>query len=143
MTRQRFYLGILLLYAVVVGVITLKPAAPSDALPATWIPLLQIWRIVTNAETSVYADIGQVVGNIVLFVPLGWLLPMISARLRTPARAVAMAAACSIVIELTQLFALRGRSPATDDVLLNTFGALVGAIMFFAPRALPDPTEEA
>jgi glycopeptide antibiotics resistance protein len=68
-----------------------------------------------------------------LFVPLGWLLPMIWPQLRSLQRVVVAAAASSIAIELVQ-FAIPGRSPTTDDVLLNTVGGLIGAIMFFAPR---------
>jgi glycopeptide antibiotics resistance protein len=133
MTRQGFYSAILVAYALALAYITLWPTAAVGESSFRWVPLVEIWRIVTNAGGA-YADIGQVAGNIALFVPLGWLLPMVSRRLRRPLRPVVVGAACSALIELSQLLVVTGRSPASDDVLLNTAGALVGSIMFFAPR---------
>jgi glycopeptide antibiotics resistance protein len=133
MSRQRFYSAILVAYSLALAYITLRPTAGTGDSSFSWVPLVEIWRIVTNANGA-YADVGQVAGNIALFVPLGWLLPMVSRRLRRPLRAVAVGAACSALIELSQLLFVAGRSPASDDVLLNTAGALVGSIMFFAPR---------
>jgi glycopeptide antibiotics resistance protein len=127
--------GILLLYLVALAVITLKPRAAAEGLPLRWVPFVQIWEIMRASGRSIYSSIGEVAGNIVLFVPLGWLLPMISSRVRSARLVVAIGAACSIVVELSQLLFVPGRSPATDDVILNTVGALIGVIMFLAPRA--------
>jgi glycopeptide antibiotics resistance protein len=132
-SHRAFYGGILALYAVLVGLITLRPLPSSSSAPS-WVPLVQIWRVLTSPEGSTYVDVGALAGNIALFVPLGWLLPMIWTQL-SPGRVVAIGAACSIGIELSQLLMIEGRSPTTDDVLLNTLGTLIGVIMFFAPRA--------
>jgi glycopeptide antibiotics resistance protein len=119
-------------YAVTLGVITLR-ALPETGGSSSWIPFVTIWRLLTESGPNSYFTIGSLVGNMALFVPLGWLLPMIWPQLRSLQRVVVAAAACSIAIELVQ-FAIPGRSPTTDDVLLNTAGGLIGAIMFFAPR---------
>jgi glycopeptide antibiotics resistance protein len=128
--RKVFFLAVAAVYAAVVAVLTLR----SGGGPArgTWIPFAQIWPMLTNG-VRVYSA-GQVLGNVAMFVPFGWLLPLLVRSFRSYVRIGLLAAACSAAIELIQLLFLSGRSPTTDDVILNTFGAIVGAFMFFAPR---------
>lgn len=126
------YLVLLAVYAVALGVITLR-ALPETGASASWVPFVTIWHLLAESGGDSYFNVGSVVGNIALFIPLGWLLPMVWSELRSLPRVVVTAAACSIAIELVQ-FAIPGRFPTTDDVLLNTVGGLIGAIMFFAPR---------
>jgi len=132
MSRRCVYIVLLAVYAVALSVITLRAQHPGTGASATWVPLTGIWHLLTESEGNTYLDVGSVVGNIVLFVPLGWLLPMVWPQLQSLRRVVVLVAACSIAIELAQ-FAVPGRTPTTDDVLLNTVGGLIGAIMFFAP----------
>jgi len=134
-TRRTFYVILLGIYAVMVGLITLAPITGSLSTAPSWIPLAQIWYLLTSPQEAFYTSIGQVAGNVALFVPLGWLLPAIWKQLRSASRTGAVAATCSIGIELYQLLALTGRSPATDDVLLNTAGAVLGTGMFLAARS--------
>lgn len=61
--------------------------------------------------------------NIVLFIPLGILLPAVSAKVRLPG-AVLAGVFFSLLIELSQLF--NNRSTDVDDLLLNLLGALLG-----------------
>jgi glycopeptide antibiotics resistance protein len=69
--------------------------------------------------------VQNVCGNIALFIPIGVLAVL---SLRWPAWAVTTAAAVfSAAIELAQL-TVGGRWVDVDDVLLNTVGALVGAL---------------
>jgi glycopeptide antibiotics resistance protein len=131
-SRSRFFATILVLYGLVVAAITLTPG--TESAPPSWIPFTQIYDVL-NGPGGAYADAGQLLGNIVLFVPLGWLLPMTWPSLRSPLRIVAVGAACSAAIELSQLLVIVGRSPSVDDIILNILGALIGAVMFFAPRA--------
>ena len=126
------YVILLLIYAVAVGVITLRPI-PGETFTATWVPFAEIWHLLTDPEAETYLNLASVAGNVALFVPLGWLLPMIWRQLRSVKRVVIVAAACSITIELIQ-YGIPGRTPTTDDVLLNVAGGLIGAIMFLAPQ---------
>lgn len=65
----------------------------------------------------------NLLGNMVMFLPVGFLLPLaVRLRFRT---AVASCAVLSAMIELVQL--LMSRSLDVDDVLLNTLGGAVGA----------------
>jgi glycopeptide antibiotics resistance protein len=74
----------------------------------------------------------QMIGNIVAFVPLGVLLPLVLARPRWSAAIVlASAVALSVAIELGQLavslhLGYGYRAADIDDVILNTLGAMLG-----------------
>lgn len=67
-------------------------------------------------------------GNVVMFVPIGLLLPLATRwrrwrRLRT----IGACATLSVVVEALQLAA--GRAVDIDDVLLNTAGGALGAVL--------------
>ena len=65
--------------------------------------------------------------NIVLFIPLGILLPAVSAKVRLPDVLLA-GGFFSLLIELSQLF--NNRSTDIDDLLLNMLGALLGYLVW-------------
>ncbi|HEX8498149.1 MAG TPA: VanZ family protein [Actinomycetales bacterium] len=68
---------------------------------------------------------ANIVGNVALFVPLGLLgAPALGWRSR---RVVAGAGLLSVAIELSQM--TTGRTADIDDVLLNTLGAVIGAVV--------------
>ncbi|MBQ2953252.1 MAG: VanZ family protein [Clostridia bacterium] len=68
---------------------------------------------------------SQLLGNVLLFMPWGFCLPLLWRRFRRPLRMVGMALALTCSIELVQLFI--GRYVEVDDILLNASGALLGA----------------
>jgi glycopeptide antibiotics resistance protein len=74
----------------------------------------------------------QLIGNVVAFVPLGVLLPLVLSRPRWSAAIVFVSAiALSAAIELGQLavslhLGYGYRAADIDDVILNTFGAMLG-----------------
>lgn len=77
-------------------------------------------------------------GNVVMFVPLGILLPACFAPLRRFGRCMAAAAAVILAVELAQLFTLLGVCDV-DDLLLNTAGAAAGWLLYAGIRKLlPD-----
>jgi hypothetical protein len=65
----------------------------------------------------------NVVGNIAMFVPLGWLVALVAERRRLLIAAIA-GFGVSVTIEVTQW--LIGRVSDIDDVILNGIGALLG-----------------
>lgn len=70
----------------------------------------------------------QIVGNLLVLAALGFFAPLRFPTLASLPRIVALAAACSILIETTQ-YALRlDRVSSVDDVLLNTAGATLAAL---------------
>ena len=96
------------------------------------------------AGSSVPAFCGyNAKGNLLLFLPLGLLVPLIWKRL-SMWKGILIAIGLSVAIEILQLFSRSwGSYRATDinDVLLNVFGAFIGlAIVFllrFTARSLP------
>lgn len=66
--------------------------------------------------------------NILLFVPLGFLLPMIWPKSNKFSSALLYGAFFSLLIEVSQL--VNFRQPDVDDLILNTLGAMIGYIAF-------------
>ncbi len=79
------------------------------------------------------SDVFFVVGNVAMFVPLGWLVALLVRRFRV-LKAVVAGFLLSTSIEVTQLFV--GRVSDVDDVILNTLGALLGACLSLLFRAV-------
>jgi hypothetical protein len=81
--------------------------------------------------TAAFGDgsLWQVIGNVLLLCPLGALLPLRVRRLRTLLRIALAALAASVLVEGTQYLIHTGRVTSTDDVLLNTAGATLGAAL--------------
>ena len=70
----------------------------------------------------------NVVGNVLAFMPCGFLLPAISRRCRRIYYAVPVGFLISFLIECTQLI-FRVGSFDVDDLMLNTLGVLLGFIL--------------
>ncbi|MFD9942010.1 VanZ family protein [Nonomuraea sp. NPDC059023] len=71
----------------------------------------------------------QVGGNLLVFAALGGLLPVRSARFTSLARIALIAALASMTVESLQYGLRLGRDSATDDVLVNTAGAVLAAVI--------------
>jgi glycopeptide antibiotics resistance protein len=67
-------------------------------------------------------------GNIVLFVPIGIFLPLLNMKYKRVLVLTAASIALIAVVELIQLLSKVG-SFDVDDIILNTFGALLGLVM--------------
>lgn len=68
-------------------------------------------------------------GNVLLFVPLGYLLPACFQKLRGLFRSMLTALVLLLTVELTQMLTLRGTCDV-DDLILNLFGALLGYVFW-------------
>lgn len=71
----------------------------------------------------------NLLGNVVLFVPGGYLLPRLFPRLRPFWRFLLLSFGLLLLIEITQLFSLRGRLDV-DDLILNLIGLHLGYIFY-------------
>lgn len=67
----------------------------------------------------------NLLGNIIGFIPFGILLPLLLKRARTFKKFFFYAISGIVLIELIQLFTLRG-SFDIDDLILNMLGSLIG-----------------
>ena len=73
-------------------------------------------------------DVASYLLNVVLFVPLGFLLPLIWENENRFWKILLAGVSFSLLIELSQLLNLR--STDIDDLLLNTLGAVIGFVLF-------------
>jgi glycopeptide antibiotics resistance protein len=74
----------------------------------------------------------NVIGNIILFIPLGLFLPFFSYKYRSLIHVIVLASICSCSIEIIQLierFFGIYRFVDIDDLILNTTGAILGCII--------------
>lgn len=71
----------------------------------------------------------EIAGNLLVFASLGLLAPVRLAALARTRRVIALAAACSILVETAQYVLPLDRVASVDDVLLNTAGAALAALV--------------
>ncbi len=88
--------------------------------------IFAIWRHVVIEQY----DIMQAFLNLLLFVPMGYLLPYIFDLFKKGVgRTTLVAFACSLIIENLQLIFRRGFYDF-DDLIFNTLGGLLGAVIY-------------
>jgi glycopeptide antibiotics resistance protein len=120
------------LYAAVLVVVTLAPIRWRPDLGryrGNWKPqLVPIWNLVVRLRDGDRALVilGGAAGNVALFLPLGFLLPLLMPRLDRLWRTVGAGLALSTAIELTQLAFPGVRRSDVNDVLMNTLGTALG-----------------
>ncbi|MFF3503638.1 VanZ family protein [Streptomyces sp. NPDC003247] len=96
------------------------------------------WYGQINFVPLLTADI-TIVANVIMMVPAGFLLPLLSRHATSPKRAALMTAAVSLTVEAAQLLSYialnNGRSVDVNDVLANALGGLAGyALVTYALR---------
>lgn len=74
--------------------------------------------------------IEQLLMNIIMIVPLGFIVPVVFKSLRKWWKTGISVAVFITCIETIQYFI--GRSADVDDLIMNTFGGLIGYVIFFA-----------
>lgn len=89
--------------------------------------------------------LGEQVGNVLLFLPFGAMLPLLRPRLDRLWRVMALGAVTSLGIELVQVAMPDIHRADVNDVLLNTLGAGLGWLALRArerhARSGPDPDD--
>ncbi len=113
--------------------LTLVRFPQPGALP-NWVPFKTI---------AYYAHLGglpmwrNVAGNLIAFVPLGFLVPALRRDWRSLILVAALSFAASVLIELIQYLSAQ-RVADVDDVFLNTLGGILGYVAFLiAARVWP------
>lgn len=98
-------------------------------------------RLLDSANTAlVRVAVINLYGNVIMFIPLGFLLPKVSAKQRKLWKTLLTTALTVTLVEVLQLFSLRG-SCDVDDLILNVLGAAVGYAFhknFAEKRDVPD-----
>jgi glycopeptide antibiotics resistance protein len=105
--------------------LTLTPAGGSGW--AWGAPLTELRWYATGLDSE--ATVLQLVGNLVLLIPLAVLAVLRRPRLGTPPRLAALAVAAGAGIELLQWALPLGRVVSPVDAALNATGALAGGLV--------------
>lgn len=102
---------------------------------SSWKPGDTLWRMLWAWEhgTPYQMDFAlrNLVGNVLLFIPLGVFLPAIWRKQRRWWTCLLTVIVLITCVELTQLFTTLG-SADVDDVILNSLGAMLGYLGWWA-----------
>jgi len=138
--RKEFHIFLLFLYVLMIVRGVIFPMRSYDGgpvsvyveLPTMYPPRINImpFTFITDYYPGWQVN---VFGNIILFIPVGFLFPLVFRRINTFAKAVVFGLGFTCTIEFVQLF-LRDRCTDVDDLILNTLGAAIGALVFFEIR---------
>ena len=103
-----------------------------------WHTVGNYWDVLTRPEyymekwgaASIYRYQARfawvnILGNVAMFVPLGAFLPSMWQRLQRAWKAIPVGLLAITLVEICQLFTLRGRCDV-DDILLNVAGIILG-----------------
>lgn len=90
---------------------------------------LDKWEAAAIYREQAKHAIVNLLGNVVMFIPLGCFLPAVWQKLRKFWKSLLTGAAVIISIELTQLLSLRG-SCDVDDLILNLVGIAIGYVLW-------------
>jgi glycopeptide antibiotics resistance protein len=119
-----------LVYAAALAVITLLPIRWNPELarwPNNYKPqLVPLHGILFDLKSSPLEMLAALFGNVLLFAPFGFLLPLLVPAMRRWWQALAAGAGLSLLIELYQLVWPSVRKADVNDVLMNALGTLLG-----------------
>lgn len=88
--------------------------------------LVPVRDLVELTPATVVVQVG---GNLLVLAAFGAFLPVRFAALAQLSRVAALSAAASAAIEVSQYVLHLGRVSSVDDVLVNTAGAVIGAVI--------------
>jgi glycopeptide antibiotics resistance protein len=139
-----FAFAFMVAFAVVLARLTLEPSPASVDLTHT--------NLHPGASLKAYLDqpemrdaVKQIGGNILLGVPFGILVPIIAPKTRGLLRILLLTAVVMLLVEFAQGALVEGRAFDIDDVILNSFGALIGYLLLGRrmSRAVHKPAKKA
>ena len=103
----------------------------ADKIFPLWLNLIPIVHL-----SDVYDGwLINIIGNVTMFIPVGLAWPFCFKELDTLGKTVLAGAGFSLLIEITQL-PFYDRCSDIDDLLLNTTGTLIGALIYFGIKWL-------
>jgi glycopeptide antibiotics resistance protein len=115
-----------LVYLAVLALVTLLPIAPIKR-PRDYAPqLVPFEGMAGELKHSPVEYLAELSANVLLFAPLGFLLPLLIPAIRRWWQALAVGAGVSLLIELYQLAWPGVRKASVNDLLMNALGAVLG-----------------
>ncbi|MER5391502.1 VanZ family protein [Saccharopolyspora sp. NPDC002686] len=133
--REPLLDGALAYSVLTVGYLVFLPQPPPPADPVR----PSLGNDVSMALTAGPGDLlpwVQLAGNLVLLLPLAVLVPQRVPWFDSVVKIAFFGLLLSVSIELVQFLGIPGRVAATDDVVCNTIGATVGALLVRLPHWL-------
>jgi hypothetical protein len=121
------------LWFAAVCLITLHPrpailTVDGSTRPVDLVPFRSVYDLLFSADANTSA--GQVLGNLVLFAPIGVLAPIIWPVARAAGRnALLTGVGLAVLIEVSQWAMASGRVASIDDVLLAGVGTCLGYLL--------------
>ncbi|MFI6048997.1 VanZ family protein [Streptomyces violascens] len=100
--------------------LTMMPGAAAGTAPAR-VSLIPLRDLVTMGPVGI-------VGNLLIFAPLGFFAPMRFTALASVPRILALGAGCSALVETAQYVLRLDRVSSVDDVLVNAVGAVLAGL---------------
>ncbi|UFJ42311.1 VanZ family protein [Brevibacillus humidisoli] len=97
---------------------------------ASSVSLLPFDEITAQIRRNFHLALFYLGGNVLLFVPFGFLIPLLLPDRRTFLRVTADGFLCSLGIELSQYLFTFSRSADVDDVIFNTIGTAMGYVFY-------------
>lgn len=117
----------LLASIVTILILTLPPSITTQR-RVSLVPFAELRRAVGDF------GVGEIVGNALMFVPVGFLTPLRWPRLDSPLHILVASTCFSIVIETLQFILPTGRDSSLTDVVMNAVGAMAGYALMIAIR---------
>lgn len=109
---------------------------PSDTYRYNLRPFTEIKRYINYfKELGSFYVILNLFGNIVCFMPLGFVLPILTYRKWGVIKITLISCVASLFVELIQLITKLG-SCDIDDIIMNTLGGFLGYLLFLACRGV-------
>lgn len=94
------------------------------------VPFVEIRRFwIYRRQLGIFALFTNIFGNVIGFVPFGFILPIIADRMRSGFLILLSGFCLSLTVEVIQLWAKVGCFDV-DDLILNTLGAALGYLIF-------------
>ena len=118
----------LLLVLLLAVVLTLTPDAPMRGLFEFHESLGRLVSRLTLGQTDVSVEEAEALANVLLFVPIGFLLRLALPRAWSSLLLI-VATAGSLGIEVVQYLLLPDRTPSLVDVLTNGGGTAIGLVL--------------
>jgi glycopeptide antibiotics resistance protein len=78
---------------------------------------------------STYGIEAQIYGNILIFIPFGFVLPILFKRFRNPLLSIGLVFFLSLMVESIQRVFRIGQFDV-DDIILNATGGIIGFVAF-------------
>lgn len=93
------------------------------------IPIRETVRMITRYHESMRRIMYNVGGNILLFIPFGFFMPLLFEKMNSIKKVLLYALCFSFTIEFIQYFAVADTSDI-DDIIFNCMGAVIGILCY-------------